>query len=242
MDINTATHPGQAEGHTHGHYSINIAEGGLQFRQLVLTDPIPMGRQILAISGLTPVGEYSLLAILPSGDFEDVRLDETYDLQASGAERFIAFRTDRTFKFTIDDKQMEWGKPIISGQELHKLAKPAEGYAVFLEVRGGEDRLIEREDLIDLNEPGIEHFITAPKPEKEFVIVINGRRYTIDYKTISFEQVLALAGMIPNPEIIYLMTFTHAASKPHKGTLTEGNAVKVKQEGTVFNVTATVRS
>lgn len=240
--MNTETQTTNQQSAANQSYAVRVANGGLNFNTYQLQDPIPTGRQILAASSLTPVGDYSLLAILPSGDFEDVRLDETYDLQASGAERFIAFRTDRTFKFTIDDKQMEWGKPIISGQELHKLAKPAEGEVVFLEVRGGEDRLIERKDLIDLNEPGVEHFITAPKPEKEFVIVINGRQYTIDYKTISFEQVLALAGMIPNPDIIYLMTFSHAASKPHKGTLTEGNTVKVKQEGTVFNVTATVRS
>ncbi|WP_244646454.1 multiubiquitin domain-containing protein, partial [Bradyrhizobium campsiandrae] len=45
-----------------------------------------------------PRDGYSLIAILPSGDFEDVRLNEPFDLRERGAERFIAFQTDRGFQ------------------------------------------------------------------------------------------------------------------------------------------------
>ena len=41
--------------------------------------------------------------MLQSGDFEDVRLDEPFDLRERGAERFIAFQTDRTFKFRLNE-------------------------------------------------------------------------------------------------------------------------------------------
>ena len=61
-----------------------------------------------------------------------------------GAERFIAFQTDRDFKLTLNKEELRWGKPAISGAVLYGLAKPGEGEAVFLEIPGGEDRLIER--------------------------------------------------------------------------------------------------
>lgn len=242
MHTSTAPHTNQDPEHSHGHFNIKIANGGLDFHPLTLEDPMPVGRQLLELAGLHPADEFSLVAVLPSGDFEDVRLDETFDLRGKGVERFIAFQTDRSFKFTVKDSQMEWGKPVISGKELYKLAKPAEGEAVFLEVRGGEDRVIEREELIDLNAPGIERFFTAPKPTPEFHIVVNGRPFTVVQQFITFEQVLALAGMAPSPDIVYEMTFKHAAGKPHSGSLNEGGSVKVKKNGTIFNVTATIRS
>lgn len=110
----------------------------LHERHVDLSDPVPTGRQILQAAGSRPADEYSIYAILTSGEFEDLRLDETYDLRGRGAERFVIFQTDRAFKFTIDDRQLEWGKPSISGRVLKALAGvPPETYDVYLEVRGG---------------------------------------------------------------------------------------------------------
>ncbi|MFP3615284.1 hypothetical protein SB778_35100, partial [Paraburkholderia sp. SIMBA_050] len=60
-----------------------------------------------------------MCAILASGDFEDVSLNETFDLRGQGAERFIAFRTDRDFKLTLDGRQLIWGRSSISGEALY---------------------------------------------------------------------------------------------------------------------------
>jgi hypothetical protein len=142
-------------------YRIEVSNESLDCRAITLTDPVPLGRQILAAAGGEPVDAYSLFAILPSGDFEDIRLDEPFDLRQRGAERFVMFQTDREFKLTLDNDQLQWGKPVISGAALYKLAKAKESDAIFLEVRGGgEDRLIERTELIDLTKPGIERFYT----------------------------------------------------------------------------------
>jgi Multiubiquitin len=48
--------------------------------------------------------------------------------------------------------------------------------AVFLEVRGGTDRLIPEGGSADLGGSGTESFITAPKP-KLYVFFVNGVRY-----------------------------------------------------------------
>lgn len=165
-------------------YRIVVADEQLHEWPLDLNDPIPTGRQILQAAGVHPVDDHSVYAILPSGEFEDLRLDETYDLRGRGAERFVIFQTDRAFKFTIDDRQLEWGKPTISGRVLKTLAGvPTDTYDVYLEVRGGQDLLIRDADLIDLSKPGIERFITVIRDTTEGLIALPeaDRRYLNDH-------------------------------------------------------------
>jgi hypothetical protein len=224
-------------------YGIQFAEGNLNFRSVQVTDPIPTGRQVLAAAGLDPKDGHSLFAILPSGDFEDVRLDETFDLRERGAERFVAFQTDREYKLTLEDHQLTWGKPAINGFALYTLAQVGKDEAIFLEVRGGEDRLIEPDALIDLTAPGIERFIKAPKPAVTFEIIVNARPRVVNDKRVTFEQVVQLA--FPGPHggnIVFSMTYQHGASSPHSGELGPGGAVDVKKKGTIFNVTKTDKS
>ena len=201
---------------------------------------MPLGRQLLEAGALDPRDGYSLFAILPSGDFEEVRLNEPFDLREHGAERFVAFMTDRDFKLTLNDDELRWGKPIISSTILYNLAKPGEGEGVFLDVPGGEDRLIENGELIDLAEPGIERFITA---RLAFEIIVNSRPRTVNARTVTFEQIVQLA--FPGehePNVVFSMTYRHAASSPHAGELGAGGSVDVKKKRTVFNVTRTVQS
>ena len=221
-------------------YRFLLAQGDLNFQSRQVSDPVPLGRQLLEAAALDPRDGYSLVAILPSGDFEDVRLDEPFDLRERGAERFVAFLTDRDFKLTLNDDELRWGKPVISGTVLYGLAKPSDGEGVFLEVPGGEDRLIEPGELIDLTQPGIERFITA---RKTFEIIVNSRPRTVNARTVTFEQIVQLA--FPGqhePNVVFSMTYRHAASTPHAGELGAGGSVDVKKKGTVFNVTRTVQS
>ncbi|MDD2965856.1 MAG: multiubiquitin domain-containing protein [Bacteroidales bacterium] len=224
-------------------YRILVAQNGLDFSLFTVNDPIPLGRQILEAAGLEPRDGYSLFGILKSGEFEDVRLNEPFDLTERGAERFVAFLTDRYFKLTIDDREVAWGKPVISGMELNKLAEPREGECVFLDVRGGEDRLIKPADVVNLDDPGIEHFITAPMRPVTFEIIVNARPRTVNDCHVTFEQVVQIAFPDQNgPNVAFSMTFRHAASMPHAGELGAGGSVNVKEKGTVFNVTRTVQS
>ena len=238
-DLGNALREGRALRPARG-YRFLLAQGDLNFQSRVVSDPVPLGRQLLEAAALDPRDGYSLIAILPSGDFEDVRLNEPFDLRERGAERFIAFQTDRDFKLTLNDHELLWGKPVISGTVLYGLAKPGEGEAVFLEVPGGEDRLIEHGELIDLVQPGIERFITA---RLTFEIIVNSRPRTVNARTVTFEQIVQLA--FPGqhePNVVFSMTYWHAASTPPAGELGVGGSVDVKKKGTVFNVTRTVQS
>lgn len=219
-----------------------LAQDSLDFQPLSVADPIPLGRQILGAANLDARDGYSLFAILPTGDFEDVRLDEPFDLRGKGAERFVAFLTDRDFKLTLDEAQLAWGKPAISGAALYALGDVGDDKAVFLEVRGGEDRLIEPGDLVDLTKPGIERFITAARPPREIEIIVNARKRTITDPHVTFEQIVEIAFPGPHePNVRFSMTYRNAASKPHKGELAAGGSVEAKN-GTTFNVTRTVQS
>lgn len=224
-------------------YRVLFADGDLSFRPLDVPDPVPLGRQILSSAGVQPRDGYSLFAITPSGEFEDVRLDEPFDLTGQGAERFVAFLTDRDYKLTLDDRQLAWGKPLISGSILYALAEIGEDLAIYLEVKGGEDQLVEPSDLIDLAAPGVERFITAPKPKPFFEIIVNARQREVPEKIVTFEQIVQLAfpGQ-PDTNVVFSMTYRHAASTPHTGELGAGGSVEVKKKGTVFNVSRTVQS
>lgn len=223
-------------------YRIRFAHDGLDFTPIMISDPVPLGRQILEAAELDPRKGYSLFAILGPGDFEDIRLDEPFDLRGNGAERFIAFLTDRDYKFEMNGREMRWGKPAISGRELAKLAKPRPDEAVFLDVRGGTDRMIEPSELIDLSAAGIERFLTAPRPPLEIEIIVNTRKKLVRGPTITFEEIVALAFPGPHdPNVVFSMTYRKAASIPHSGELGQDGSITIKQ-GTVFNVTRTVQS
>ncbi len=224
-------------------YRIRIAQNDLDFRAIEVSDPVPLGRQILSAAGLNAQRDYSLFAILDGGDFEDVRLDETFDLRGQGAERFVAFQTDREFKLMVNGNQVQWGKPVISGAVLYGLASPSEGEAVFLVVDGGTDREIERTELIDLAAPGVERFITAPRRPRTYQIIVNGREIEVGCKRQTFNDLVALAypGTVSAPNTVYSITYSRAASTPHSGELGQGGFIEVKN-GTRANVTCTVQS
>lgn len=226
-----------------GGYRILIAGADLKFRPALIADPMPLGRQILASAGLDTRKDHSLFAILANGDFEDVRLDEPFDLRGRGAERFVTFDTDRTFKLTLNERQLLWGNPTIAGSALYTLGNVGDADAVFRDVRGGSDQLVEPADVIDLTAAGIERFITAPKPPQTYEIKVNARLRTVNDKRVTFEQVVQLAFPgTPAPNIVFSMTYRHAASEPHSGELAAGGFVLVKKQGTIFNVTSCVQS
>ena len=224
-------------------YRIKIAQGDLNFRPVVVDDPLPLGRHILEAAGLNPRNDLSLFAILQSGDFEDVRLDEKFDLRGRGAEQFVAFSTDRSFKLTLEGRQVEWGKPLLSGAVLYKLANVSPDQAVFLSVPGGTDKLVDPTDLIDLGAPGIERFVVAARPPKTSEIIVNARTEIVPAAKVTYEQVVQLA--FPGahgPTVVFAVTYRHADSRPSAGELAPGGSVLVKHKGTIFNVTKTDKS
>jgi Prokaryotic E2 family E/Multiubiquitin len=144
-------------------YRVQIDE-----RIYAFNDPVITGQQILNAVGERPADEYLVFQVLQGGQLEEIRLDETIDLQKPGIERFITFKSDRSFRLVIDGRRFEWGKPMVSGEELKKLAgvDPI-SYGVWQEIAGADDRPILDNELVDLQQPGVERFFTGKKTTTE---------------------------------------------------------------------------
>jgi hypothetical protein len=131
-------------------------------------DPVITGRQVLDLAGERPASDYVVLQYLPDGLLEHIRLEETTDLRAKGVERFITFKSDRIYRFTLDEREFDWGAALISGAKLKELAgvDPAK-FDVWQEVQKSDDRLIGDKELANLDEKGTERFFTATKTTTE---------------------------------------------------------------------------
>lgn len=138
-------------------YSITIND-----KNYSVNDPLITDRQLLDEVGNRPVDEYIIFQFLRNGQLEEIRLDETTDLTQPELEKFLTFKSDRSFRLVIDGRRFEWGAPLITGYKLKQLAQvDPKTYGIWLEVRGDEDRLVADNELIDLQAEGVERFFTG---------------------------------------------------------------------------------
>lgn len=80
--------------------------------------------------------------------------------------------------------------------------------------------------------------------DRDFWIVVNGRRKEVHKRRLTFAEVVALAFPTapPSDKIIYTVAYRNGGNDRHpEGTLVAGESVKIK-DGTVFDVTATDKS
>ena len=77
----------------------------------------------------------------------------------------------------------------------------------------------------------------------QYAIIVDGQRRLVPTEVVSYSEVVELAypGQAGNPQYTFTVTFRNAAGEKHEGTLVAGQAVQVKKEGTVFNVTRTTK-
>jgi len=140
----------------------------------------------------------------------------------------------------IDEHKYESPNPTM-GAALYTLGNVAPGLELYREVSGDkEDAAIENgSETVHLKED--EHFHSGPP--KEFEIIVNGRKKEVLTKTLSFDQLLALA-LNPGPggpNVKFTITYRKGPHKNPEGTLTESGTVRIK-EGMIFYVTETNKS
>ncbi len=139
---------------------IEVCGFDLQFRKVALDDRTPTGTQIAAAAGYAPAVDTTVLQVLPSGELEDVRPSETVDLTTQPG-KFVVVESDRTFHLTVDGTRYPWPGRIVSGAMLRRLASVPTVKALYIERRDEPDEPVGDTDLVDLSEPGIEHFYSA---------------------------------------------------------------------------------
>lgn len=225
----------------HGPFGIQIGDQSMQFVPKVVDDPVVTGSQILAAAGARPPSDFLVFQVMRDGALETIRPEETVDLRNAGAEKFLVFRSDRSFRFFLDERAFDWGASYISGGTIKRLAGvPDETTDVWLDVAGGSDRMIGNKEMVDLAQPGTERFVTRPI---QITIKVNSRDRVVDHRVLTYWEVVKLGypDAVPSDQIIYSIDY---ASGPHQnpsGSLVEGQTVTVK-EGMKFYVTPTDKS
>ncbi len=175
-------------------HTIEVADQTLTFRSVSIEDLTPTGAQLAAAAGFKHTEQVAVLHILANGELEDIEPDETVDLR-HGDGRFITVESDRIYWFTLNGERLDWRRRIISGGLLRKLGRVTDDQEIFLERRDEPDRLIGNHDLVDLDAPGVETFVTRKRFWK---LNVQGVILDVPTPTIVVREALTLAGFNPD--------------------------------------------
>lgn len=145
--------------------NFQVAGPDMIFAPLQTNDSILLARQVLQLSGRKPVNDYLIFLWPEGGELKELQLDDSVDLREQGVERFIVFRSDRSYRLVLEDVRIEWGSSQISGRSLKLLAgvDPDE-FAVLLDMTHSADREIGNDEFADLSGDGAERFKIELKP------------------------------------------------------------------------------
>lgn len=222
-------------------FEIQISDQSLRFMPKVIDDPVLTGSQILSIANARPASEFLLFQVLRDGALEAMRPEQTVDLRNAGTEKFLVFRSDRSFRFFLDERAFDWGASFISGATIKRLAgMPSETTDVWLDAAGGHDRLIDDNEMVDLASPGTERFVTRTI---QITIKVNSRERVVDHRVLPYWEVVKLAypEAVPSDQIIYSIDYAAGPHQNPNGSLVDTQSVTVK-EGMKFYVTPTDKS
>lgn len=225
----------------HGPWLVAIGDENLAFSRHTVDDPILTGAQVLDIGGIDDQVEYAVFRMFESGLLEGIQSGEQTDIRSARVARFLIFRTDRIFRIRVADRDTEWGARYISGRTLCTLNGHADSdMDVWLDVRGGTDRQVHPDELVDLMQEGVERFFFRPA---RFHLVINGGPKTVEHRKESYWDIVKLAfpDAVAAENTIYTIDYGKGPAENLQGTLAEGQYVFVK-DGMTFYVTPTDKS
>lgn len=182
---------------------IEVAGADLVFRRISVFDETPTGSQILGYCDLSPREDYAVLQWLAQGDIEELRPDETVDLRG-GPARFIIEKTDRLFRFVLNDRSLAWPRKAISVAALRTLGGIEDADRLYVKREDEPDERLEDGGTLALGEAGVENVYTKREAWK---LNVQGVVISSPAPTIVVRQALLDAGF--NPEqgwIIILKT------------------------------------
>ena len=141
----------------------------------------------------------------------------------------------------VDKDKIRVQSPITAEEILIAAGLDPCEYRLEQKFKGGKTVALEPDQVVDLREPGIEHFVSVP--DKDTSIIVNGREKVVEGKKLSFSELIRLAFDPPptGENICFTVTYRNGPKQNPEGTMVEGSTVKIKC-GMVFNVTATDKS
>lgn len=173
-----------------GRQIIQVADLSLVFHEVEIATGTPTGAELAGAAGFDPGNEVTVLEVLSNGALEDIRLHETVGLRDS-TRRFVIVISDRAYKFEIDGDRYDWPSRVISGGQLRKLADVPENKEILLGLDRENERVIEDQDLLDLDAPGIEDFKTR---RRKWKLNVQGVILVLENPTVMVRNAVEQAG------------------------------------------------
>lgn len=121
-----------------------------------VSDPKPDARGLLVAAGFTPADE-CVLILHTDVETQAIGLDQLIDLREPNVKRFSAFRSDRIFRFTVDERGFDWGAETIAEPTLRELANIEQDDVLVLERENEADQLLDTHSMVRLADRGTEH-------------------------------------------------------------------------------------
>jgi hypothetical protein len=191
-----------------GRFSATINAENVSF-----SDPKPDVRQLLNAVGFEAASDCILIQVFAHGT-RSIGLDEHVNLREVGVERFWAFKADRIYRFTVDERGFEWGAATISEPVLRSIAHVEDDEVIILERQDEPDDVLRTENEVRLADAGTEHLRIEKRNVtvffKEIAISISRGVYTTEQLIALFpiEEGYLLNLLSENGELVTL--------KPHQ--------------------------
>lgn len=154
----------------------------------------PSARQILNEFGFIPPDEHILLHASDSGVLEEIALDREFELEKGADAKFIAFRSDRSFKFALNERRMPWGESAIPMATLKSVTSTPDDQEFVLERKDKPDKVLADDDVVSLDDPDLERIYTR---RREWKLKVQDVVLTILTPTIVVKDALVKAGIDP---------------------------------------------
>jgi len=175
-------------------YRIHLWDGDGIDEKRRIEDPTPTPEQILETFGFRPARDYVLL-IKDRHGVSELELGKSIDISDRRAERFFAFKADRTYKIELNGDRFTWGASTISASLLRLLGRVPDSHQLVLARTDKPDVVLESDAQVNLAEPGLET-ISSSKPY--WKLRVQGILLTLSMPTISVRDALVKAGIDPD--------------------------------------------
>ena len=197
---------------------VAIARSDFDFRPLSVDGVRVTARRLLEIAGFAPAEEFLLFRLNEDGTLQECRLEDSIALSDGKLQRFIAFKSDRSFRVVIDGRRFEWGQSALSGLIAKQLAGvDPEGTKLWQEGGNGADVPVENTDIIKLAEEGVERLRTA----RLFPLCIEGVTFQWPSPTITTEEIAELGGWDPSEGVQWVDLATNEVRTLKPGELVD---------------------
>ncbi|TIV75869.1 MAG: hypothetical protein E5V79_00310 [Mesorhizobium sp.] len=143
-----------------------------------------------------------MLQWLASGDIEEVRPDENALISGPAPARFIVSKTDRLFRFKLEDHSLVWPRGKISEEILRKLGNVEASSTLYVRRKDVPDEVLETGSDLSLAELGVEQVYASKQTWK---INVQGVVVEFSEPEITVRQAMQEAGFDPEQNWIIVL-------------------------------------